>query len=115
MGDLTIEDLNPCILTTGFLQSYEAACIQVGTSEIVNADILYYPNPTQDVLNLDHIPRDIKHIFLMNHIGQVYKSVEINNDSKISIDVSGFPTGVYLIKLVGDHDYQINSFIKQTK
>lgn len=67
-------------------------------------DITLYPNPAQKTLNIiSNTSKDIvTNITLLNIWGQEMTSIKqviINRSTPISIDVNGYPQGVYLIQL----------------
>jgi len=57
-----------------------------------------YPNPVKDVVNVDC--KDIEQIYLFNAVGQNIESFSVEGDDKIQIDMSGLPSGVYILQAV---------------
>ncbi|HOY33049.1 MAG TPA: T9SS type A sorting domain-containing protein [Bacteroidales bacterium] len=81
------------------------------TNQTENFNILMYPNPVKEQIQLelsgnhDHISYEISDL-----TGQIIqKSVIVN---KTNIDVSGFPQGLYLIKVISDKGVTVKNFIK---
>ena len=80
-----------------------------GLSEYENPSINIYPNPSNDLLNLEGLNKtDFETIEIINLQGQLIRQEEV----KSSIDVSNLPSGVYFLRLVGDRVYQ-QKFVKE--
>lgn len=67
-----------------------------------------YPNPVQDILTISY-DQKIHSVTIYNAAGQLVLTKEIN-DTKGTIDVSGFVSGVYLVKVNA-----ANAFVKTVK
>ena len=57
-----------------------------------------YPNPVKDVVNVDC--KDIEQIYLFNAVGQNIESFSVEGDDKVQIDMSGLPSGLYILQAV---------------
>ena len=57
-----------------------------------------YPNPVKDVLNVNC--RDIEQITLFNAVGQKIERIGTDNRDKVQLDLSGLPSGVYILQAV---------------
>ena len=57
-----------------------------------------YPNPVKDVVNIDC--NDIEQIYLFNAVGQIIESFSVEGNDKIQIDMSGLPSGLYILQAV---------------
>ena len=57
-----------------------------------------YPNPVKDVVNVDC--KDIEQIYLFNAVGQNIESFSVEGNDKVQIDMSGLPSGVYILQAV---------------
>ena len=55
-----------------------------------------YPNPVRDVMNVNC--NDIEQIGLFNTVGQKIESFSTKGNDKIQIDLSGLPSGVYILQ-----------------
>jgi len=74
-----------------------------------NENDLIYPNPTKGIVNISTTEIEASNINLelINMNGEiVYNSSQnIQGISRISIDISSHPSGVYFIKLVSDSEF----------
>ena len=69
-----------------------------GTESLDMDAVSIYPNPVNDILNID-IKADADMVSIYNILGiQVYAE-EVENDN-LSIDVSGFSEGVYIVTIL---------------
>ena len=57
-----------------------------------------YPNPVKDVVNVDC--KDLEQIYLFNAVGQNIESFSVEGNDKVQIDMSGLPSGVYILQAV---------------
>lgn len=57
-----------------------------------------YPNPVKDMVNVDC--KDIEQIYLFNAVGQNIESFSAEGNDKVQIDMSGLPSGVYILQAV---------------
>jgi hypothetical protein len=57
-----------------------------------------YPNPVKDMVNVDC--KDIEQIYLFNAVGQNIESFSVEGNDKVQIDMSGLPSGVYILQAV---------------
>ena len=55
-----------------------------------------YPNPVQDVVNVNC--KDIEQVNLFNTVGQKIESFSTEGRDNVRIDLSGLPSGVYIIQ-----------------
>lgn len=69
----------------------------VGLQEVVLPSIKVYPNPTQGQLTIDNISPSTKSLELYGSTGQLVIQQRVNQ-SKVDIDLSSFPSGVYYVK-----------------
>jgi len=70
----------------------------VGIKELSTESISVYPNPANDVVNVV-LTDNIKSVELLNYLGQtVYKSTTVNMKFT-KLDVSGFNSGAYFVKI----------------
>jgi hypothetical protein len=70
-----------------------------------------YPNPTSNILNIESVG-SIQNIVIYNVLGQEVMNKQAN-ESLVSLDVSGFNAGVYVIKTVIDGTVSSTKFIKE--
>ncbi len=70
------------------------------TGPIYSDDVVLYPNPTQNELNITSSDK-ITDISVVNLLGQVmYKNVF--DSRRLQLDLSRYPAGVYLVKMNGN-------------
>jgi hypothetical protein len=73
-------------------------------------DVYIYPNPVSDKLYIEASPKSL--IEISNIQGQLLET-QVANTNKISIDVSAFPSGVYIIAVRNEKEMAIEKFIKE--
>ncbi len=69
-----------------------------------NAHVTVYPNPSNGIfeINLDKLSNKVESIEIINSVGERIMNIDNNNIQKlISVDLSGFATGVYSVKISG--------------
>jgi hypothetical protein len=84
--------------------------IQTGIKEkILNNEINIYPNPAINNLIIES-PQAV--IEITNIQGQIIKTFAITGN-KTNIDVSAFPSGVYVVEVKTEKGISVNKFIKE--
>lgn len=117
-GDIYIEDISNGIImkspdgkcwkgtmgNQGLLDFSQVDCPgEIVTSveiESLNSDFLVFPNPANEIINIDS-GKDTKKVFfysIYNTTGQLIKSGQFNA-RMYSIDISNLPKGTYLVKI----------------
>jgi hypothetical protein len=80
-------------------ESNESCWIVTGIEDPALADgIAVYPNPARDILNITS-SADITHVTVMNYLGQVVYNQKVVEDNDLQLNVAGYETGVYMVKV----------------
>ncbi|MFD1552061.1 hypothetical protein DNU06_00825 [Putridiphycobacter roseus] len=82
----------------------------VGLSEVSSPTIQLYPNPVQNLLNIQLPEENIKQVAIYSISGQLVKPVSIMNNK---IDVSVLKAGIYILTIETENRLYTNRFIKQ--
>lgn len=88
--------------------------ILVGVDEnIERANVLVYPNPVQNQLNIECDFREEINIQIYNSLGQLMDKTT-NSSSPLAIDVDRYLSGIYFVQIVGNDGISIEKkkFIK---
>lgn len=80
----------------------------VNVNDIPEEKISIYPNPANDILNINYV-KDAQ-INIVNNIGQVVYQIE-NADTYNSIDISNFPAGTYFVKVTKNNTTLTNKLV----
>lgn len=86
--------------------NYSTNCNYLNTKEVSKDDIIIYPNPVKDFLNIQ-IDNTIKKVEIFSMTGKLLKTT-INN----KIAVSNLPEGNYIVVITTDKDIISEKFIK---
>ena len=79
--------------------SNEACWIVTGIeAPELSDDISVFPNPARELLNVTS-SSDISHVTIMNYVGQVVYNQKVVEDNDLQVNVAGFETGVYMVKV----------------
>ena len=70
--------------------------ITTGIEESDESLFSVYPNPVQDMLNVDC--KDIDQVSLFNTVGQKIESLNTEGRDNVQIDLSGLPSGLYILR-----------------
>lgn len=84
--------------------------IVLGT-ESFDADnyLKHYPNPTQEILNIENVAGGINSVKVTSITGQLLFSETYNSSSSVQVDFSAFAKGVYLVSV---NDAQVIKILK---
>ncbi len=96
-------DSNPAIITNTFQTTFVNT---LSNENFLLNEILIYPNPTNEILNINYGTNniDIKSIEIYDMLG---KKVYQNNSKVESIDLSNFNIGIYLIEISTENNGKI--------
>ena len=85
--------------------------------EILSGTIRIYPNPAGDLINMvinNYTDDPVKKILITNSLGQIIHEIDINTEySSESINLSGYPAGVYFVRVLSDEGVETFKFIKK--
>src|SRR5690554_1245064 len=85
--------------------------VTLSTDRFDEASFRAYPNPVRDILNISY-SKDISEVAVINMLGQVVISEQVSaTDAKV--DMSGLPTGNYLVKVMVDGAVKTIKVVKQ--
>jgi hypothetical protein len=113
-GDLVDDIVTAANISDAFSWFGTEGVIILGTGNNTLEDIGMYPNPTRDVLNLQ-IPNDISEvdIVICDNFGKLLLNMNRKNPGTVSLDMSGFSTGIYYIKVIGSEGNTVRKVIKE--
>jgi hypothetical protein len=117
LGELAVETYEGSsnILTQGFQQTDPGTTTGFVSSETF--EVLVYPNPVLETLNLQltDLSGELKiELFDMKGSLMHARIIPVFTESLQQIDMSGFPSGLYLLKLTGVSD-KVSQTIKIQK
>jgi photosystem II stability/assembly factor-like uncharacterized protein len=84
--------------------------VGINDKTLITESLKIYPNPANDNITIE--TPTLGSISILNINGQQLHQQEIT-EPNTTIDVSNFPNGVYLVKLIGEKGVQVGKFIKQ--
>ena len=105
---LLIDPASPNIL---FIDNFYFYRNPMSSDSFAVSNVKLYPNPTSNVINIESVGT-IQNIAIYNVLGQEVMNKEAN-ESMVSLDLSGFNAGVYVIKTVIDGTVSSTKFIKE--
>jgi methionine-rich copper-binding protein CopC len=90
----------------------------VGIADLSANGILIYPNPTSGIINLTGFnePVSVKNLEITDITGKTIQSssnFQINQFSNYEIDLSGFDSGIYIVKISTDKEIFTSKLIKK--
>jgi hypothetical protein len=85
----------------------------VGFSNLEMNSVHFFPNPASEQILFDHLGNTAR-IEIYSIYGQKVAVLETLNRNQVSLDLSGFNKGIYLLKFCrSDHGYSTSKFIKK--
>ena len=85
--------------------------VYLSNDEFEKDRLKYYPNPVNDILNVDYV-ETIKSIEVFDLLGKRVKSVHTNNEN-VQIDLSELASGTYMIQLRTESKTQFIKVVKK--
>ncbi len=83
----------------------------LGTEELLSESISVYPNPTNDILNIEVADAQIQSLRIYDLNGALVKSIDHQNDFT-QVNVSHLENGIYLIEIGTEKGTEIKRFVK---
>ena len=78
---------------------------------IASANVRVYPNPAKDVVNIS-LPATAASVRFLNTAGQILQERKsVNGNSTISIDVSNYNAGTYMVQVIHTDGSNRNSVL----
>jgi hypothetical protein len=100
----------------------ESSCLVSVEENAYDDGLEVFPNPTGGILNIKYEVLNIKNInggagvYLLNSMGNVVRSHDMDKSSErtfaATIDLSGLPEGIYLLKVVKGDKVAVRKIIK---
>lgn len=107
------EDTNPNFQTFSYDVRISNAILNSTKSEI-NSNLLIYPNPVADVLNIEIGDNfEIEDLNIYSAIGELVYSREEFDNQDISIDISALSEGVYFLKIRSGDRWEVVRILKR--
>ena len=80
--------------------TYDAlACMPSSVEELLNKGFIIYPNPASDNLNLHVDATTISSYQIIDFLGRVVLSSDVNNLKLVKANISSLNSGAYLVKV----------------
>jgi len=76
--------------------------LTVNVEQIENGTFNVYPNPASDILYIDMNNQTLNRISIIDVTGRVMENRKVEDNGRISLDVSGLKGGLYMLLLEGD-------------
>lgn len=92
--------------------TYQLSISINGTSVDENDETLMtlHPNPVKETLHIDC--ENIQEIRVCNLLGNTIKTLNVEGHNQIQIDMTGLPSGTYLLQAVGEHQTTTRRVVK---
>jgi hypothetical protein len=101
-------------LGAGQVRVFKNATVGVDEKEMTLENVSIYPNPATDRVTLDLSDNNSPDIYLYDITGKkVYHKHLQSANKTLSIDLSDFMSGVYLVKIYDDHKMYSGKIIKK--
>ena len=99
--------------STFYFDDIHYSDIALGSEDLELADYSIYPNPANDLWNLNDPLHTIERIEVLSIEGKLLDVLHSNGASTIRIDASHYPAGVYLAKIIARDEEQIIKLFKE--
>ena len=84
--------------------AFLAGLNETSVSENETSDVTLYPNPAQETVNI--LAEDgLQQVTVYNLLGQETDHLDLGGEHSINVDVSGYVSGVYVIKIVTENHH----------
>ncbi len=114
LGETVTETFDDCFLTQGFNQTFEiSGCGFTNIDEVpLDEQLMVFPNPATDKLNIVSQNGTIKQIYIFNiHGALIMDQIGENNDQQI-MPINSMPAGQYIIRVQLEKEILNQQFTK---
>jgi hypothetical protein len=101
-----IDDI--CVSTDSI---YNVTWTGIANATSKNTDFNVYPNPSSEIINISVHGKNIDEVIFINSLGQILNYIKVDRKEKIEVDVSGFPSGLYALRIKSHDEYSTKSII----
>ena len=106
------EDAKPVVIKSIIVEKYVDNSI-MGTSEIQSKQLNIYPNPVEDLLNVELLNNtSTSSVTIRSATGAVVLGQKTVAQSSFSLSVAHFPKGIYILQVISGEDILVKKFIK---
>lgn len=85
----------------------------LSNKEFEENELVFYPNPTENVVSFDNSISQYQKAAIFNILGQEVGTITLKNLASESIDLTGFSNGVYFVKLENSSSQKSIKIIKK--
>lgn len=101
-------DINPVVMTN----SADRTLAPVSVNEIhIGDEVLVYPNPANDILNISMAEDYYQHAFVLNSLGQELKETSVTKGNN-TLNIKQLPAGIYQLLIKGEYGTKVFKFQK---
>jgi hypothetical protein len=87
---------------------------RINEEEYSGSRIFLSPNPATDELTIENSELKIKEIEIYNVLGEkIYSQQQTTNNKQQTVDISQLPSGIYILKVLGEKEERVAKFVKQ--
>ncbi len=107
--DLALNIPDSIVSTLQPADSTDTSAVQTKPDpKALNITWSYYPNPTNGIITI--LPNtDIKELYVSDLSGKVLQILpKLKKDERIQVDLSGYATGIYLIRYLDENNHWLN-------
>lgn len=112
-----MENGNYAVVITGESCTDTSNCVTInglGLNKLDNSNVLIYPNPTEDIVNIEFINYNTEvNYHLYNAQGKLIKTENNIKSSNVIIDLSVKNKGVYFINITSKNNSKVYKIVKQ--
>ncbi|MCB0463751.1 MAG: T9SS type A sorting domain-containing protein [Flavobacteriaceae bacterium] len=100
IGEVNVQELNAgnILLSEGFISSDFGETLSIVDDNLMDNQLLLYPNPVKDLVTITNLPYGETRIMVFDITGKVMVS-KLTNAETTTLNTSNFANGVYLVQL----------------
>jgi hypothetical protein len=105
--------LDDSLYISGSMKGYKFDWTVVGVKEPQNSEIVIYPNPTNNAINLNIEPKYFNGNWeISNLTGQILLKGEISNNENFQLDISNLPPATYFLRISNGEEIKVEKVVK---
>jgi hypothetical protein len=111
--------IDPCAVAAyGETEDYTVNIVDNGSGVGIEENILdaasIYPNPTNDLLNVDlsQVSEEVQSVSILDVTGKVIQTNAVNTSKLVSFDLSSIASGLYYVRIASASNSVVKQLIK---
>jgi len=102
-------------------ESHDSSTVDLRSAEVeersIRMDLMIYPNPASNFINIQYSSLKDQELNgatleVISQTGQIIDTRKVNSSKIMQLNISGYPSGLYVIRILSENKTLVNKFVK---